>query len=144
MTACHRIMDRECELRAAIAEHEQTIALRSNRTVEFSLAVSKIVGDTNDARAKKQFAAYIEAYWGEVDLRRSNNYGYCEPVDFCERETWVESVICFHSEDGFSEAEIKSHSARYQSYVKEKILEKTSKVASKDNRSKIKDEKPSH
>ncbi len=109
------------------------------RTIDFKTAVRTIVGDKNDARAKKQFLAYIEAYWGEVDFCRSHDFGYSEPVRFNQRDKWVNELTLFHLQNGFSNSEVKSHSRRIRDYMESKILKKISKATSNDNQSKLRD-----
>ncbi len=139
MNACHVIIERARSQRAAFEEHQKHEQERSIRTIDFKAAVRKIVGDKNDARAKKQFLAYMEAYWGEVDFCRSNDFGYSEPVGFSERETWVNELAQFHLQNGFSTLEVESHSRRLHQYLSCEILKKIPKVTLKDNRSKFKD-----
>jgi hypothetical protein len=124
MNACNEVLESARRVRSAFEEYQKTEALRSERTVDFRDAVRKIVGDKNDARAKQQFLAYIEAYWGEVEFRRSHDCGYCEPVVFTERVTWVEELVSFYSSHGFSDLEINLHSDRYRAYLKSEILKK--------------------
>lgn len=139
MNACHDIIESARRLRVDFEEHQKHQQEISMRTIDFKTAVRTIVGDKNDARAKKQFLAYIEAYWGEVDFCRSYDIGYSEPVRFNKRDKWVNELTLFHLQNGFSNPEVKSHSRRLREYMESEILKKISKATSNDNQAKFRD-----